>query len=59
MNQTDTLVEDLEQIRSDAFVEVKYDEAIPNNVDLSSDKQLLDCVGEPTEGSAGRLAGVC
>ncbi len=41
MSQTDTLVEDLEQIRSDAFVEVKYDEAIPNNVDLSSDKQLL------------------
>ncbi len=41
MSQTETLVEDVEQIRSDAFVEVRYDEAIPNNVDLSSDKQLL------------------
>ena len=41
MSQPETLVEAVEQVRSDAFVEVKYDEAIPNNVDLSSDKQLL------------------
>jgi hypothetical protein len=30
-----------EAVRSDAFVEVSYDEAIPNNVDLGSDRQLL------------------
>ena len=30
-----------EAIRSDAFVEVSYDDLIPNNVNLSSDKQLL------------------
>ena len=38
---TDSLVEDRESIDSDKFVEVNYDDAIPNNVDLSSDRQLL------------------
>ncbi|HUN93337.1 MAG TPA: benzoyl-CoA 2,3-epoxidase subunit BoxB [Burkholderiaceae bacterium] len=41
MSRNDTLVEDVEQIRGDAFVEVSYDESIPNNVGLGSDKQLL------------------
>jgi benzoyl-CoA 2,3-dioxygenase component B len=39
--QEDTLIEAPEQVHSDAFVEVSYDEAIPNNVDLSQDRQLL------------------
>ncbi|MFM2036494.1 MAG: hypothetical protein RL459_1759 [Pseudomonadota bacterium] len=30
-----------EAIRGDAFVEVSYDDAIPNNVNLSEDRQLL------------------
>ena len=29
-----------EAIRGEAFVEVNYDDRIPNNVSLSSDKQL-------------------
>ena len=37
----DSLVEDREAVQSDRFVEVNYDDAIPNNVDLSSDRQLL------------------
>ncbi len=37
----DQLTEAPEAIHSEAFVEVDYDEAIPNNVSLSSDKQLL------------------
>jgi benzoyl-CoA 2,3-dioxygenase component B len=37
----DTLVEEREAITSDRFVEVNYDDAIPNNVDLASDRQLL------------------
>ena len=37
---TDSLVEDRESIQSDNFVEVNYDDRIPNNVDLSSDRQL-------------------
>jgi len=36
----ETLVEDVEAIRGENFVEVSYDEAIPNNVNLSSDAQL-------------------
>lgn len=39
--QLDTLVEVSESIHGDNFVEVKYDDLIPNNVDLSSDRQLL------------------
>ena len=39
--QDDTLVEDKAAIDSDRFVEVSYDDAIPNNVNLSSDRQLL------------------
>lgn len=39
--QLDTLVETSESVRGDNFVEVKYDDLIPNNVDLSSDRQLL------------------
>src|SRR3990167_2868995 len=41
MSQEDTLVEAPESVRNDRFVEVNYDDAIPNNVDLSSDRQLL------------------
>jgi len=41
MSQQDTLVEDRESVQNDRFVEVNYDDAIPNNVDLSSDRQLL------------------
>ena len=37
----ETLTEAPEAISADHFVEVSYDDAIPNNVDLSSDKQLL------------------
>ena len=37
----DSLVEDRESIESDKFVEVNYDDAIPNNVNLSGDRQLL------------------
>jgi benzoyl-CoA 2,3-dioxygenase component B len=33
--------EPVEAVRSEAFVEIDYDDAIPNNVDLSSDRQLL------------------
>ncbi|MFM1906560.1 MAG: hypothetical protein RLZZ591_237 [Pseudomonadota bacterium] len=33
--------ETAEAIRGDAFVEVSYDDAIPNNVNLSEDRQLL------------------
>ncbi|MBP6336358.1 MAG: benzoyl-CoA 2,3-epoxidase subunit BoxB [Vitreoscilla sp.] len=42
MSQADdsTLVEDREAIANDKFVEVNYDDRIPNNVDLSSDRQL-------------------
>ncbi|MCA0241448.1 MAG: benzoyl-CoA 2,3-epoxidase subunit BoxB [Proteobacteria bacterium] len=39
--EDDTLTEAREQISDEHFVEVRYDEAIPNNVDLSSDRQLL------------------
>jgi benzoyl-CoA 2,3-dioxygenase component B len=39
-DNTDTLIEAPEAVRADAFVEVRYDDSIPNNVDLSSDKQL-------------------
>ncbi len=38
---TDTLIETPESVHGDAYVEVSYDDRIPNNVDLSSDKQLL------------------
>ena len=42
MSETnETLVEDQALVRGDNFVEVKLSESIPNNVDLSSDKQLL------------------
>jgi benzoyl-CoA 2,3-dioxygenase component B len=41
MSQEDTLVEDNAMVNNDKFVEVNYDDAIPNNVDLSSDRQLL------------------
>jgi len=37
---TDTLTEVPESVRGESFVEVKYDDSIPNNVDLASDKQL-------------------
>ncbi|MEZ5653564.1 MAG: benzoyl-CoA 2,3-epoxidase subunit BoxB [Burkholderiaceae bacterium] len=38
---TETLIEDPESIRDENFVEVSLDDSIPNNVDLSSDRQLL------------------
>jgi benzoyl-CoA 2,3-epoxidase subunit B len=41
MAEVDGLVEDVQAVRGDGFVEVSYDDAIPNNVDLSSDRQLL------------------
>jgi benzoyl-CoA 2,3-dioxygenase component B len=37
---TETLTEASETVRGDAFVEVRYEDSIPNNVDLASDKQL-------------------
>jgi benzoyl-CoA 2,3-dioxygenase component B len=37
---TETLTEASEVVHGDAFVEVRYEDAIPNNVDLASDKQL-------------------
>ncbi|HJV70734.1 MAG TPA: benzoyl-CoA 2,3-epoxidase subunit BoxB [Ideonella sp.] len=37
----ETLVEARESVQADNFVEVKLDESIPNNVNLSTDKQLL------------------
>jgi benzoyl-CoA 2,3-epoxidase subunit B len=40
MNPSDTLIEDPAAIQSDRFVEVNYHDRIPNNVDLSSDRQL-------------------
>jgi benzoyl-CoA 2,3-dioxygenase component B len=36
----ETLVEEVESIQGENFVEVSYDELIPNNVNLSSDAQL-------------------
>ncbi len=42
MSETlDTLIEDSESVHADNFVALSLDEGIPNNVDLSSDKQLL------------------
>jgi benzoyl-CoA 2,3-dioxygenase component B len=46
MSQEDTLVEDNAMVNNDKFVEVNYDDAIPNNVDLSSDRQLLRAPGK-------------
>ena len=40
MSDPTELVEDIAAIQSNAFVAVSYDDLIPNNVDLSSDKQL-------------------
>jgi benzoyl-CoA 2,3-dioxygenase component B len=40
MSEPTELVEDAAAIQSNAFVAVSYDDLIPNNVDLSSDKQL-------------------
>ena len=40
MSETiDTLTEVPESVSSEKFVEVKYDDSIPNNVDMASDKQ--------------------
>ncbi|NDY90199.1 benzoyl-CoA 2,3-epoxidase subunit BoxB [Ideonella livida] len=41
MSQDDTLIEATEAVVAENFVEVSYDDAIPNNVNLSSDRQLL------------------
>jgi len=40
MSEAETLTEVAEAVRGDHFVEVNYDDSIPNNVDLGSDKQL-------------------
>ena len=40
MSSVDTANEAAGTIGSDRFVEISYDDVIPNNVDLSSDKQL-------------------
>jgi len=40
MSETDVLTEAPESVRSDAFVEVKLSDSIPNNVDLDADRQL-------------------
>ena len=40
MSSGDTLSEDSVTVRGDRFVEIDYDDIIPNNVDLSSDKQV-------------------
>jgi len=41
MSETqDTLTEAPEAVHGEAFVEVHYDDSIPNNVDLASDRQL-------------------
>jgi hypothetical protein len=40
MSEPTELVEEAAAVRSDAFVEVSYDDRIPNNVDLSDDRQL-------------------
>ena len=37
MSEPTELVEEAAAVRGDAFVEVNYDDRIPNNVDLSSD----------------------
>lgn len=41
MSEGDTLIEETQAVESEGYVEVSYDDAIPNNVDLSSDRQLL------------------
>ena len=41
MSTAEVLTEASEAVQQDRFVEVRYDDSIPNNVDLSSDKQLL------------------
>src|SRR6201981_1028921 len=40
MSNTETASEASGAISADRFVQIKYDDVIPNNVDLSSDKQL-------------------
>jgi benzoyl-CoA 2,3-dioxygenase component B len=41
MSEVELLQEDDAAVKADAFVEVSYADRIPNNVDLSSDRQLL------------------
>ncbi|HUB12049.1 MAG TPA: benzoyl-CoA 2,3-epoxidase subunit BoxB [Acetobacteraceae bacterium] len=41
MSITDTLTEESVNVRDDRFVEISLGQAIPNNVDLTSDRQLL------------------
>jgi benzoyl-CoA 2,3-dioxygenase component B len=41
MSDNEILTDDSGNVRGDNFVEIALDEMIPNNVDLSSDKQLL------------------
>ncbi len=40
MSADDTLADTPGSMSSDRFVEISYDDVIPNNVALSSDKQL-------------------
>jgi benzoyl-CoA 2,3-epoxidase subunit B len=41
MSDTEILADDAANVRGENFVEISLNEAIPNNVDLTSDKQLL------------------
>ena len=41
MSEIDQITEESQAILNNQFVEVSYDDAIPNNVDLASDRQLL------------------
>lgn len=41
MADPEILIEDNASVNDEGFVEVNYDDLIPNNVDLSSDRQLL------------------
>jgi benzoyl-CoA 2,3-epoxidase subunit B len=40
VSDTEILLEDDASVKTEGFVEVDYDDLIPNNVDLSSDRQL-------------------
>lgn len=41
MAEPEILIEEDASVRGEGFIEVDYDDLIPNNVDLSSDRQLL------------------
>ncbi len=45
-NNVEALIETPESVRNDAFVEVRYEDSIPNNVNLDDDKQLQRALEE-------------